>query len=134
MKKLMILSFIAGAVLVACNKKVVPSSGTDGSTGKTEAAKVETTKTDEQNKADADAKQKIEAATRSVEPAPIMTDMDNGKNVYTTKCASCHAAKNTGDFTFFQWQGILRSMVPKAKLSADEERQVTAYIKANAKQ
>src|SRR5687768_6864948 len=100
MKKLMILSFAAAAILVACNKKAVPTTATDGSTGKTEAAKVEPAKTAEQNKADAEAKQKIEVATRSIEPAPIMTEMDNGKNVYTTKCTSCHAMKNTGDYTF----------------------------------
>ena len=132
MKKLMILSFIAAAILVACNKKAVPTTNPDGTTGKTEAVKTEPAKTAEQNKADAEAKQKIEAATRSLDTAP--TEMDNGKNVYTTKCTSCHAMKNTGDYTFSQWQGILRSMVPKAKLSGDEEKQVTAYIRANAKQ
>ena len=63
-----------------------------------------------------------------------MTMMDNGKNVFVTKCGKCHALKNTGDYTANQWDGILKAMAPKAKLSGDETRQVEAYIKANAKQ
>ena len=43
------------------------------------------------------------------------------------------ALKNTGDFTEAQWDGILKAMAPKAKLSGDETKQVEAYIKANAK-
>jgi hypothetical protein len=139
MKKLMTLSFIAATILVACSKKAVPTTGATTTSGKTETVKTEVAQPSEKSKADIEAKQKIEAtektpATPASPASPVMTEMDNGKSLFITKCTSCHAAKNTSDFTFSQWQGILRSMVPKAKLSSDEEKQLTAYIKANAKQ
>jgi len=133
MKKLIVSSFVLMAVVVACTKKAVPTTGTTPE--KTAIAKTEPAKTEEEIKADIEAKAKAETAQKTtVATRGLDGDLDNGKNVFTTKCTSCHAAKNPGDYTFFRWENILRSMVPKAKLSAEEEKQVTAYIKANAKQ
>lgn len=135
MKKLLIAPLFIAAILVACSKKVVPDTGAKPDT-KTEETKVETakTKTEAEIKAELEEKAKVEQAEKPAAPTPVMTDMDHGKAIYSSKCNSCHAMKTIGNYSFFQWQSILRSMVPKAKLSGDEERQVTAYIKANAKQ
>src|SRR4051812_2411091 len=56
-----------------------------------------------------------------------------GKNLYDGKCGRCHGLKNTADYTADRWDGIMRSMAPKAKLSEEETLQVTAYVKAFAK-
>ncbi|HEX2605757.1 MAG TPA: hypothetical protein VHK91_00195 [Flavisolibacter sp.] len=56
-----------------------------------------------------------------------------GKTVYTTKCSRCHAAKDVTAYTQERWTGILKSMIPKAKLNETESQQVTAYVMDNAK-
>ena len=56
-----------------------------------------------------------------------------GKTVYTTRCNRCHGLKNTENYTEQQWTGILKNMIPKARLNEDESKQVTAYVMANAK-
>lgn len=131
MKKLITLSFICVTGLIACTKKVVPT------TQATPAVKNETVgneaKSAAQIQADIEAKKKIEAEETKTW-TPVMTETENGRIIFTTKCTKCHEMKKTGNYTIVQWDNILRSMVPKAKLSADEEKQVTAYIKANAKQ
>src|SRR5690348_3290377 len=102
MKKLIVSSFVLMAVAVACTKKAVPTTGT--TTEKTETAKTEPAKTPEQIQADIDAKNKVEAAQKTVATRGLDGDLDNGKNVFTTKCTSCHAAKNPGDYTFSRWE------------------------------
>ncbi|MFN8289211.1 MAG: hypothetical protein U0U70_03020 [Chitinophagaceae bacterium] len=59
---------------------------------------------------------------------------EKGSGIYSVKCSRCHAAKDPGNYTWSQWGGILKKMVPNAKLTSDEEDYVRAYIKANAKQ
>ena len=138
MKKIILLSFISAMGIIACSKKTVPTTGT--STPEKSETKTETVKSDtdmrpataEKIQADIEAKKKEEE--KQGRTPPPMTMMDNGKNVFVTKCGKCHALKNTGDYTANQWDGILKAMAPKAKLSGDETRQVEAYIKANAKQ
>ena len=57
----------------------------------------------------------------------------HGQTVYTNRCGRCHNLKTTTDFTPKQWEGILQSMIPKAKLDDTQAKQVTAYVMANAK-
>jgi cytochrome c5 len=56
-----------------------------------------------------------------------------GKTVYTNRCGRCHGLKDATAFTTEEWDGILKSMIPKAKLNETEAQQVTAYVKAQAK-
>jgi mono/diheme cytochrome c family protein len=60
-------------------------------------------------------------------------DATAGKLLYETKCIKCHKAKDTELYTLEKWPGILKSMVPKAKLNEEETRQVTAYVMTHAK-
>lgn len=66
-------------------------------------------------------------------PVYAAADVEAGKPIYETKCTRCHGKKDTEAYTTSRWEGILRSMVPKAKLNEDETRQVTAYVMTNAK-
>ena len=56
-----------------------------------------------------------------------------GQTVYINRCGRCHGLKKTENYTSQQWENILKSMIPKAKLNDDEAKQVTAYVMANAK-
>ena len=62
------------------------------------------------------------------------SDEDMGSAIYSAKCTKCHAAKTVSNYTMRQWDSILKSMVPNAKLSNEEAEQVTAYIRSRAKQ
>ena len=104
MKKALALCTFILIIAAACHKKAVPS----------------TTQT-------------------TTEPAPtavVSTDpvvIEAGHAIFTTKCTKCHALKVVGDYTTDRWAGILKSMIPKAKLDDTEAAQVTAYAMANAK-
>lgn len=67
--------------------------------------------------------------TENVEPNLLAA----GQVVYETKCTRCHALKVVDLYTPQRWDGILKIMVPKAKLTESEAGQVTAYVRANAK-
>ena len=67
-------------------------------------------------------------------PAPDPALVEAGKTVYATKCTKCHAAKVVENYTVDKWAGILKSMIPKAKLDDTEAAQVTAFVNAGAKQ
>lgn len=56
-----------------------------------------------------------------------------GQTVYSNRCGRCHGLKKTEKYTAQQWENILKSMIPKAKLNDDEAREVTAYVLEHAK-
>lgn len=56
-----------------------------------------------------------------------------GKLVYTNSCGRCHGLKPVENYTSERWTNILKSMIPKAKLTDAQAEQVTAYVMANAK-
>ncbi|MEJ0102912.1 MAG: hypothetical protein WDO19_10290 [Bacteroidota bacterium] len=104
MKKILALSVFIVIIATACHKKAVPAA--------TQAASAP-----------------APSAVAAADPALI----EAGKNIYTTKCAKCHPAKVVENYTADRWVGILKSMIPKAKLDDTEAAQVTAYVNANAK-
>ncbi len=73
-------------------------------------------------------------ATETPKPDAAQAELiAHGQTVYTNRCGRCHNLKTTTDFTPKQWEGILQSMIPKAKLDEAQAKQVTAYVMANAK-
>jgi hypothetical protein len=62
-------------------------------------------------------------------------DATAGHAIYDTggKCTKCHKPKDVAAYTPEKWTGILKSMVPKAKLDENETKLVTAYVMVNAK-
>ena len=56
-----------------------------------------------------------------------------GQTIYSSRCGRCHYLKTVQDYTAQQWDNILKSMVPKARLNKDEAAQLTAYVMELAK-
>jgi len=104
MKKVLILSVLIIFIAAACHKKANPTTAVPAST---------------------------DSVTAAVSTDPAMVEA--GKSVYATKCTKCHAAKVVENYTADRWTGILKSMIPKAKLDDTESAQVTAFVMAGAK-
>src|SRR5690349_9349188 len=109
MKKTITIAVMALAVL-ACHRKTVPA--TDSTANQPASGSTSATP-------------KMDAAHAEM--------VAQGKTVYTSSCGRCHALKNTTDYTQQRWEGILKSMIPKAKLNETQAQQVTAYVMDNAK-
>lgn len=60
-------------------------------------------------------------------------ELEKGKVVMTNTCANCHVLFEPQDFTAGEWNEILKSMIPKAKLQGEDAELVKAYIVHNAK-
>jgi cytochrome c5 len=75
-----------------------------------------------------------EPATAGVSASSTATTMiEAGHTVYDTRCGRCHGLKDVTKYTAQQWDGILKAMIPKAKLDETQAAQVTAYVMANAR-
>lgn len=107
MKKIIVVGITFLLVSMACHRKTVPAVA-DGT---------------------------VQPAAPVIPAAPVFAtaDLEAGKNIYETKCARCHAVKPVEDYTADRWVGILRSMVPKAKLDSVQRAQLTAYVNTHAK-
>jgi mono/diheme cytochrome c family protein len=136
MKKLIVLSFICAAGIISCGKKMMPESGTsnqsrsennkDAKTG-TQLATTNTSATTTPSF------NNMQQSIPPVQENSRSVSMDNGKTVFVSKCVGCHALKNPGDYTMNQMNIILKTEIPKAKLSSKEADEVTAYLLANSK-
>jgi cytochrome c5 len=104
-KKLIALSVFCVVIAAACHKKAVPTA-TPGTTDTNVAA------------------------APAADHAALL---EAGKTIYTTKCTKCHPAKPVENYDVAKWEGILKAMIPKAKLDETESAQVTAYVNENAK-
>jgi len=78
-------------------------------------------------------KKAVPTATQVAPAADNAALIEAGKTVYSTKCTKCHPAKTVENYDVARWEGILKAMIPKAKLDETESAQVTAYVNANAK-
>ena len=107
MKKTFLLFSVLAVIIIACHKKAVPTI--------------------------ADRTVQPEPPAAPVVAAHTAADLEAGKIIYETKCARCHVAKPVENYTAERWVGILRSMVPKARLDSTQKMQVTAYVNTNAK-
>src|SRR5689334_8292646 len=108
MKKLIVAGMVMAILVVAaCHKKAVP------------------TVADRTEQPSPPSKPAVAAATEA--------DLAAGKTIYETKCTKCHPAKPVDTFTPERWTGILKAMVPKARLDSVQTAQVTAYVNEHAK-
>src|SRR5688572_9229915 len=108
MKKLFVVSVMACFVF-ACSRKTAPAAEEIIISNKKEEKNLEKT------------------------VAPGDKETNAGKTVYTTRCGSCHTLKPVDKYTAAQWENILKSMIPKAKLSEHEATDVSDYIMKHAK-
>ena len=56
-----------------------------------------------------------------------------GQTIYTNRCGRCHGLKKTENYTSPQWDNILKTMIPKARLNEQETKEVTAYVMEHSK-
>lgn len=121
MKKFVTLLFVGFAILVSCNKKMAPTTVTskDNPPPPMEEIKPET-KTDP-------------PVATPIMPISNESLIAHGEIVYNSKCGTCHELKKLSNYTVSRWEGILRSMMPKAKLDFSEQEMVKAYVNANAR-
>jgi hypothetical protein len=65
-------------------------------------------------------------------PGTIAPDTSIGKTVFINRCGKCHGLPEPVQFTAERWDGILISMMPKARLNEEQKIHITAYIKSHA--
>ena len=129
MKRFFLTTSVLAIVIAACNNKMAPNKSGNTTKAQQDAKTQQDIKTvNTTTVADTAAAINTNAAVTNNLP---MADL--GKTVFTSRCGRCHELKNPGNWNATQWDGILKSMAPKAKLNADETNQVLAYVKANAK-
>lgn len=56
-----------------------------------------------------------------------------GEKVYNAKCGKCHDLKKPSEYNAKEWNSIMRSMAPKAKLTEVERSDVMAYVENGAR-
>ena len=110
MKKVFVIIFVAVAV-VACSRKTTPPA--------------EIIISNEQKVSN----NKSEIAVTNTNTG----ETSAGKSIYTTRCGRCHALKPVDKYKTTEWENILKIMIPKAKLTDAEAKEVTAYVMEHAK-
>ena len=77
-------------------------------------------------------------ATRTIDPPPpvspvinVKPDMETGKAIFTSRCNRCHDLPELAKYKAERWDGILKIMMPRARLNREQEVHIAAYIKAN---
>ncbi len=121
MKKTSLIALFA-LTIWACHRKTVAPATTATPAASNEKVAAETA-----------ASAPAPAAAPAAPAAPSEEMLAAGKTVYTTRCNRCHEAKPLEKYSTQQWEGILKAMIPKARLNETEAQHVTAYVMANAK-
>ena len=63
----------------------------------------------------------------------VTLNSNYGKDIYESKCGSCHSLNKPGDYTYNQWYPIMDRMAKKADLDYMQKQNVLGYLKDNAK-
>ena len=58
------------------------------------------------------------------------SSLEQGRDIYITRCARCHSVEPVKDYTRTKWDHILPDMVHETKLKPDEAKAVHDYILA----
>ena len=103
MKKILGFLILNLFIIIACQKKAVPTVKT----------------------------RSIEPSAPQTEAIDIAPDVTAGKTLFTSSCGRCHGLPEIPLYTAKRWDIILTSMIPKARLSKEQGVHVTAYIKSN---
>ena len=68
-------------------------------------------------------------ACATLEPAPDPS-LEPGRALYAGKCGGCHRLYAPSKIDPKKWPSILDKMAVKAKLTAEEQDRIDAYVKA----
>ena len=63
----------------------------------------------------------------------VTLNSNYGKEIYESKCGSCHDLNKPSDYTFKAWNPIIDRMAKKANLDYLQKQNVLGYLKDNAK-
>ena len=129
------MSLICAAAIISCGKKIMPESGANNQSKPINEKGAKTGTQSSNSNASSNTTPSMNNMQQSAPniESPRTVSMENGKTVFVTKCGGCHALKNPGDYTMDQMNIILKTEIPKAKLSSKEAEEVTAYLLANTK-
>jgi mono/diheme cytochrome c family protein len=56
--------------------------------------------------------------------------LEQGRNIYITKCAKCHSPEPVRNYSAARWTTIIPDMARETKLSSPETQAVTSYVLA----
>lgn len=68
------------------------------------------------------------AKVKSTDAAVDLKTLSVGKNLFETKCSSCHKLFAPSSKTDAQWSKVLDWMQPKAKITDVEKHQIYLYV------
>ncbi|MCX6236761.1 MAG: hypothetical protein NTY07_04225 [Bacteroidia bacterium] len=57
-----------------------------------------------------------------------LTELQQGRTLYSNNCGSCHGLYMPEDYTPVQWKSVLNSMAPRTGMSASQVLLVTKYV------
>ena len=69
----------------------------------------------------------------NVAPSANLQDLQKGRQIYTTKCNSCHSLVRPERFTPEKWVPWVEKMSKKAKLTPEESKLVLSYLTKGVK-
>ena len=75
----------------------------------------------------------VETKENSDKNYTVALNSSYGKEIYESKCGSCHDLNKPSNYTFKQWNPIIDRMAKKADLDYLQKQNVLAYLKENAK-
>jgi mono/diheme cytochrome c family protein len=58
------------------------------------------------------------------------SDLDQGRQIYVRRCATCHAIDPVNKYSGARWGEIIDDMAHEAKLTSEEKARVLAYVLA----
>lgn len=61
-------------------------------------------------------------------PAAQVTRIAEGRDIYVTRCAKCHAPEPVTNYTAAEWTSILADMAEETNLSEQETAAVRDYV------
>ena len=75
----------------------------------------------------------VETKENSNKNYTVVLNSSYGKEIYESKCGSCHDLKKPNEYTFIEWNPIMNRMAKKADLDEMQKQNVLAYLKDNSK-
>lgn len=70
------------------------------------------------------------AATRW--PGTTLTDLERGRSLYVRRCSSCHTLHLPSERAAGEWPGLVEKMSRKARLTPEQQLDITRFVVALA--
>jgi cytochrome c5 len=75
----------------------------------------------------------VETKENSDKNYTVVLNSSYGKEIFESKCGSCHDLKKPSEYTYAEWNPIMDRMARKADLDYLQKQNVLGYLKDNAK-